>query len=452
MKTKLACLILLAVAIVLCAQVPPAPPGPPGPTPSKTRISEPVRPIFPNAPSAVSAVTNTATGVSTTKPNTAAPAQFTPPPPAAGSNPTAKPFPAFPAFPTLPAAEPAVSTARAATTNAPGTNGLARPVTAGKDDEDEVFLPDQILDEAVTQFQAAPLDQVLEVYSKLTRRTVLKPASLPAAQITLKAQTKLTVKETLQAIDSVLSLNGIAVIYTGEKFLTVVPTATAGQEGAMFNTNSSKDLPEAGQYITKIVEVKYAKPSEVVSALQPFAKLPGGLLPIDATGVLVMRDNAINIKRMMEVLEKIDKSVPTDEQFKVIPINYALAADVAQVLGSLTSGGAAGGGTGARGGTTGSTRRTTGTGTGTTPFGGTSGMPGSAGFGGATPFGGAAGANPATPGVATPGTASSAFQNRLNAIVSNITGGRSGSAPLLGEARIIPYDRSNSLLVLATTN
>lgn len=451
MKSKLACLLLLAVATVLRAQVP-APPAPPAP--SKSRIVEPVRTIAPTAPSAVSAVTNTTTGVTTTKPVTTAPAQFTPLPalPLPANNPATRPppaFPAFPAFPTLPGTESSTNATRATGPGALGTNGLAKPSVAGKDDDDETFLPDQILDSAMTQFQAAPLDQVLEVYSKLTGRTVLKPTSLPPVQITLKAQTKLTVKETLQAIDSVLSLNGIAVIYTGEKFLTVVATANAGQQGAMFNTNKASDLPEAGQYTTKIVEVKYAKPSEIVSALQPFASLgQNGLLPIDATGVIVIRDNAINIKRMMEVLEKIDKSVPSDEQFKVIPINYALAADVAQVLGSLTSGGAAGtsgGSSGIRGGTTGASRR----GTGGSAFGGTTGLQGA---GGAQPFGTQPGINPAAPGAAQPGTAQNQFQQRLNQIVSNITGGRTGSAPLLGEARIIPYDRSNSLLVLATTN
>ena len=73
-------------------------------------------------------------------------------------------------------------------------------------------------------------------------------------------------------------------------------------------------------------------------------------------------------------------------------------------------------------------------------------------MGGATgsPFGTQpGGVNPGIPGAAQPGTQQSQFQNRLNQIVSNITGGRSGGAPLLGEAKIIPYDRSNSLLVLA---
>jgi len=435
MKTKLTGLLLTAVATALLAQVPPpaAPPAAKG-----KGINVPVRKFEPVAPAAVSTVTNTATGAPTRRPGTAAPELIPLPGPgntllAPAANTNRPPNPNVIALPGTPTG-----------TGAAGTNVMGRPAPGGKDEDDERFLPDQLLDQALTQFQAAPLDQVLEVYSRLTGRTVLKPASLPAAQITLKAQSKLTVKETLQALDSVLSLNGIAVIPTGEKFLTVVPAAQADKEGAAFNQMNAKELPEAGQYITKIVQVKNAKPSEVAPALQPFLKSGTGLLHIDATGVLILRDNAINVKRMLEVLEQIDKPMIADEEFKVIPVNYALAADVAQVLGSLTASGPSGG-TSATGSRTGSsTTRRTGT---TSPFGATTGLSGVSGA--TSPFGTQPGVNTGIPGAAQPGTQQSQFQNRLNQIVSNITGGRAGSAPLLGEAKIIPYERSNALLVLA---
>jgi general secretion pathway protein D len=433
MKTKLTGLLLTAVATALLAQVPP-------PAEKGKGINVPVRKFDPAAPSSVSTVTNTATGAPTRPPGTAAPELLPLPGPgntllAPAANTNRPPTPDVIALPGTPTG-----------TSGTGTNVLGRPAPGGKDEDDERFLPDQLLDQALTQFQAAPLDQVLEVYSRLTGRTVLKPASLPAAQITLKAQSKLTVKETLQALDSVLSLNGIAVIPTGEKFLIVVPVAQQNQEGAAFNQMDSKELPEAGQYISKIVQVKHAKPSEVAPALQPFQKSATAIQAIDATSTLVLRDNAINIKRMLEVLAEIDKPVQAEEEFKVIPVNYALAADVAQVLGSLTASGPSGGGstTGSRTGS--SATRRTGT---TSPFGGTTGIPGVGATGTATPFGTQPGVNPAVPGAAQPGTAQTAFQNRLNQIVSNITGGRAGSAPLLGEAKIIPYERSNALLVLA---
>lgn len=430
MKTKLAVLLLSAVATALVAQVPAPPASAPGKSPA---IKETPRVLNPVAPSTVGTLGTNATRIQNV-PGTKAPELMNLPGP---GNTLLAPATANTNRPPNPNVIGLLGAA--ASTNAPGTNAAGLQIVGVN------AAGEELLDPSLTRFQEMPLVQVLEVYAELTGRTVLRsPAVQPNTPISLITKTPLTRMESIQAIDSILALNSIAVIPTGEKFLTIVPMAAALQEGAAFNTNMARDLPEASQYITKIVQVTNAKPSEVVAAIQPFAKVPGGILPIDATGVLVLRDNAINIKRMMEVLEKIDGIVPSEEQFKVIPINYALAADVAQVLGSFTSGGAStGGATASRG--SGTTRRT---GT-TSPFGGNSGVPGANTLGGAQPFGGQPGVNPGIPGAAQPGTANSAFQTRLNQIVSNITGGRSGSAPLLGEAKIIPYDRSNSLLVLA---
>ena len=59
------------------------------------------------------------------------------------------------------------------------------------------------------------------------------------------------------------------------------------REGAAFNQMDAKELPEAGQYITKIVQVKNAKPSEIAPALQPFQKSASAIQAIDATSTFV---------------------------------------------------------------------------------------------------------------------------------------------------------------------
>ncbi|MBI5799339.1 MAG: hypothetical protein HZA92_01255 [Verrucomicrobia bacterium] len=428
MKIKLASLLLTAVTTVLCAQVP-LPTAPVGKSPA---VKVPVRALTPEAPANVSTLGTNATRIQNVS-GTRAPDVFAPA--SANTNRTSAPANVI-AIPAAPAAAAA------------GTNAMGALASRAPTDLVLNAAGERTLDPAHTRLLNQPLEQVMDLYADLAGRTVLRSPAVNFDQIklTLNTKTPLTDREWLQAIDSLLALNQIAVIPIGEKFLTVVPMAAALQEGAAFNTNAVGELPEASQYITKIIQVTNAKPSEIIAAIQPFAKLPGGILPIDATGVIVLRDNAINIKRMMEVLAKIDVVVPSDEEFKVIPINYALAADVAQVLGSFTTAGpAAGGSTASRtGGAGSSTTRRTGT---TSPFGGGTGIPG---VGGATsPFGTQPGASPNIPGAAQPGTQQSQFQNRLNQIVSNITGGRGGGAPLLGEAKIIPYDRSNSLLVLA---
>ncbi|MEW6305863.1 MAG: secretin N-terminal domain-containing protein [Verrucomicrobiota bacterium] len=302
------------------------------------------------------------------------------------------------------------------------------------------------------KFQNADfLDVVLPFYAELVNRTVLRPTALPSLQISLVSQTPLTREEAIQALDSVLALNGITVIPQGEKFITVQQSTAANTEGAAFSKKKASELPEAAQYLTQIVQLTNVLPSEVVQIITPFAKNPAGIVPIDANRILVLRDYAINVKRMMEIIEEIDVHVPAEVQMKLIPIKYAPVADISAVLGSLTSGGVAsttGRTTGTTGRTTGRTGSTLGRGTTGTTFGqpGTTGQPGSTQFRQpGTTF---------TPQQNIPGqqpgasSALSSFQDRMRDIINRAASGGSGLP--LGEAKIIPDERTNSLLVFGT--
>ncbi len=380
--------------------------------------------------------------------------------PANATNAPARPpgLPPLPATPLSPSAKAAPTLVITPTAPNADTNSAAGTTAGSMSKPDSFSRLSVFAPQSGTNVLKRPLwlnnmdlDQVLETYAELTGRTVFKaPAVVGKTQITLKAQTPLTVAEAIQAIETMMALNGIVAIPIGEKFVTITVQASAPQEAAAFNTSTNvTDLPEAGQYITKVIQLKEVKPSEIVPIIQPFAKMQGGILPIDTTQVLVIRDYAINVKRMMELIEKIDQAVPLEENMKVFPIRYALASEVASVLSTLTSAGGSGGfaPTGAA-----STRRsgirqqTPGGGLATGFQGINTGAPGSA-----SPYGAVPGAVPgALPQPTQPNAAASSFQNRLQQIVNRAATGGTGAGQLLGAARIIPYERNNSILAIGT--
>ena len=289
-------------------------------------------------------------------------------------------------------------------------------------------------------FQGVDVDQVLDVYARYVGRTLLR-AGLPSAKIVLRTETSLTRGEVIQALQGVLALNGIALINIGDKFVKAVPAAQAGQEAAPFNRDTEAQLPDVGQYVTYIVQLKYVKPTEMTPILQPFAKLQNSILSIDSNGILVLRDNAENVKRMLEMIKQIDVSVPEEFISEVIPIKYAMADDIANALNSLGGGG--GGGTVAIGGSTatapisGIGTRTGGTTTGTT---------------GQSTMGTTGQYQPNQSRTTANGTPTSgnSFSQRLNAIINRAASGTTEQIQIFGQTKIIADERSNSLLVFAT--
>jgi general secretion pathway protein D len=291
------------------------------------------------------------------------------------------------------------------------------------------------------------VNQVLDLYADLVSRTLIR-GPLPQASIILHTQSMLTKTEAIQALQAVLALNGIAVINIGDKFAKVLPVTDANAAGAPFSEQGRAQLPDLGSYVTHIVQLKYVKPSEMIPIIQPFAKLQQSILAIDGNGILVLRDYAENVKRMLEMIDQIDISVPAEYISEVVPIKYAMAGDIANALGSLGGGG---GGTVSIGGSTAAAP--------ISGIGGSRGMGGGLGTGGAGTYPGGVGNQPrgfgtqaTTGGAPTPGTT---FQQRLQAIM-NRTGGGGGAAgqqgeiQLFGQTKIIADERSNSLLIFAT--
>jgi general secretion pathway protein D len=333
----------------------------------------------------------------------------------------------MPASPTPPAA-PMVPSAGA---NADNTSATAQP-------------PEQIIQAGDINFQGVDVSQVLEVYAKLVGRTLLH-AQLPSASIVLKTETPLTKTEAIEALQAVLAMNGIAVVNIGDKFVKVLAGADANGAGAAFNNTDAANLPDLGSYVTHIVQLKYVKPTEMVPVLTPFAKL-NSIVPLDSNGILIIRDYAENVKRMLEMIDQVDVSVPAVYISEVIPIKYALAEDIATALNSL--GGSGGGSTVSFGAPTASTSG----GNGFKSPGGTTGIQGGNNYNnsGGTGLGGNRPMGTTTPN-GTPSGGATTFQQRLQSIISKAAGGgQQDQIQLFGQTKIIADQRSNSLLVFAT--
>ncbi len=291
--------------------------------------------------------------------------------------------------------------------------------------EDAPLAMDDVIPMADLQLVNMPIEQFLKIYADYVNRTILRQAALPNLNVTLEAQTPLTVEEAIQAMDSVLSLNGYTTIPVGEKFITFVPSANALQEGAAFSTvTSAAELPEANQFITHISQLNHILPSEAVPMLTPMAKNPAGIVALDVSKTLVLRDNSSNIKRMLELLERIDIKPDEDFKLKVIPIRYGKVEEIYSSMQELITGSGGGARPSSSSSRTSPTSRTSSSRT--------------------------SSSSRATPQQNRTSTASnsssSSFRSRLQSIVNRASG---GDIQILENARIVPDYRSNSLIVFA---
>lgn len=444
-KTPAALLLGSLLALDAGAQNPPTIPPPPAGTPgtnSPTR-TVPTRRQFPDRGTAP-----------------ATPQAQTPAPQPSTAAPT---LPSLPVPPTTTPA-PTVVPANEANVVAPPSNPTATPPVAG------AVLPAQPGEAASSadsevpsirfSSEGLPLAQVLDKYFELVGKVPIlggpnSPLTLNSeTKIPLKAPRPMTTKEAIVFLETSLGMNGITLVPVGDKFVKVVPDSGVAGAGGEFSKLKADELPSSGAVIQQIVQLKYASMEEVLSAISSFAKTPASIIQIPSTQTLVLRDYTENVKRMLEVIERIDTINEMEVKPEIIPIKYALAADIANVLGTLSPSGS--------GTTVGQSQRTSGLGGARSgSFGGTANRAGGAStFGGGrttSTFGGnqvnsfqntanRGGVNTFQGGGGLAGAGN--FQNNLRNIIQRAAG--SGDFEILGNVKIIADERTNSLLVFAS--
>jgi hypothetical protein len=166
---------------------------------------------------------------------------------------------------------------------------------------EDLLLPGTI------SFEEADLLQILNFYQTVSGRTVVRSTALPNAKVSVRSQTSLTRREALQAMDSVLAQNGITMIPQGTKFVKAVAQGQAVSEAVPLTDLPPDQLPESASYTAYIVDLKHRKPSQVAAALQPLAKMPNSIIAIDDGDLLILRDYSANIRRMLQVLKRLDQ-------------------------------------------------------------------------------------------------------------------------------------------------
>lgn len=351
----------------------------------------------------------------------------------------------LPSLPTPNQIPGATQTQRPGLTPPPSPGGPPSPTIPGAAKTIEAGKTNAEVADIEYHFVAVPIKQLLDIYADLVGRTILRatqgPDSVPdTTTITLDTQSRLTRSEAIVALETILGMNGITVVPIGDKFAKVLTEANAPSGGGPIRTNDKVPLPEAGKFVTQIVQVKYTDLKDLTEVLTPFSKAPKSIIAIPSTSTLILRDYSENVARMLEMIKSIDVLTPNTIKPEVIPIRYALASDIASALSAL----------GASGGTS-VGRQSSGAnfrgGTGTTGINNGFGN----GFGGGGQNGGSYPGQPSTTsGLSSQATsARSSFQQNLNQIVHNAAQGGAGSFKLFGQTQIIADERTNSLLVFA---
>jgi type II secretory pathway component GspD/PulD (secretin) len=157
------------------------------------------------------------------------------------------------------------------------------------------------------KFTDADVAQVFALYQELSGRPVIRSARIPQSiKLTFENTHAVTRAQALQLFDTALAAQGIVMIYQGTNSVKAVHPAEVSQETAPLLEVPREQLPDSSSVVTYHATVQYIEPSRAVAALQQFARLPNSIMAMRESRSLILRDYSTNVRRMLEVLERVD--------------------------------------------------------------------------------------------------------------------------------------------------
>jgi hypothetical protein len=132
----------------------------------------------------------------------------------------------------------------------------------------------QLIPPGLIMFNGADVVHVLDFYTQLSQRTVLRPSNLPGTKFTVRSQTPLTREEAIWLVEATLRLGALITVHAGDKLAFVVRPS---QVNGLPVFDPARQLPgTAGLMTLQDVDPRHF--------LETYANLTGRKpLPIDAT-------------------------------------------------------------------------------------------------------------------------------------------------------------------------
>ncbi len=185
------------------------------------------------------------------------------------------------------------------------------------------------------RYNNTSLDVVLDEVALRTGKVILRDPKVANVTVTLTTREPISVEEFLQAVESLLAMNNIALVPFRENFLKVVPADGVVRSGAPVLLDPAAGAPEEDGVSSQLIELKHLDYTEVqaliTERLSPTAKVQ----PLERANGLLVTDSRTNIRRILEILALLDRPAEVREEVRIYELAHARASEIKARLEEL---------------------------------------------------------------------------------------------------------------------
>ncbi len=190
----------------------------------------------------------------------------------------------------------------------------------------------------ILNFDNAALKDVINTVASITNENFIITPGVDA-RITIHSSKKIPVSEVMNVFESVLEVNGMALVRSGD-FFKIVSGTTAKQKPTPIRKGiQPNDVANIDRPVTQIVPIQYVPASEISTVLTPLLSQFGSITSNPRNNLLIINDLSSSIKRLLEIMREIDVNVFENTRMFFFKPKYSdvltLSNELTEVLTAL---------------------------------------------------------------------------------------------------------------------
>ncbi len=180
-------------------------------------------------------------------------------------------------------------------------------------------------------FENVDIHLFIKYISELTGKNFIVDRTVQG-NVTIISPTKISEEEAYRVFESVLEVHGYTTVDSGA-VTKIIPSVKA-RSANIRTLQAGADAQTEDQMVTQLIPLKHTTPDEIKRVLAPLVSQTSVVIAHTQSGMLIVTETLSNIQRLISIIETIDVAY-TGEEISVLPLQYASATTVSQVMGGL---------------------------------------------------------------------------------------------------------------------
>lgn len=175
--------------------------------------------------------------------------------------------------------------------------------------------------------------QVLDLLQKYSGRVILPGENLPEAKLTFDSGGKLSRRDAILALENLLALNGVALRLLENGFVRAIPSDNP-EDNAPPLIDEIPENPSSEQIHSKLFRLEYFDSGRAFQRVRGLLtdRKRSSISRQDEINALLVTDSLINLRRIEEVLELLDRPAESRLELYAFPVEHGSAWDIRNMV------------------------------------------------------------------------------------------------------------------------